>query len=605
MISLMSTQKMRTTYCGLVTEALLGQTVTLCGWVNRRRDHGGVIFVDLRDREGYVQVVCDPDRPEMFKAAEALRNEFCIQVRGLVRARPAGTTNTSLKSGQVEVLCQELTVLNPSVTPPFQLDDDNLSETTRLMHRVLDLRRPYMQNNLMLRYKVTMEVRKFLDANGFIDIETPMLTKSTPEGARDYLVPSRVHDGAFFALPQSPQLFKQLLMVAGFDRYYQIVKCFRDEDLRADRQPEFTQIDIETSFLTEEEIRTMFEGMIRSTFHHAIGVELPAFPVMTWEEAMRRFGSDKPDLRVKLELTELTDVMTDVDFKVFSVPAKMKGGRVVALRIPAGGEMSRGEIDGYTEFVKIYGARGLAWIKVNDAGAGREGLQSPIVKNLHDAAIAEILKRTGAGNGDLIFFGADKAKVVNDSIGALRVKVGHSEFGKARGLIAGQWKPLWVVDFPMFEYDDDAQRWNAVHHPFTSPKDGHEDWLETDPGRCVAKAYDAVLNGIELGGGSVRIHREEVQSKVFRALKIDAEEAKLKFGFLLDALQYGAPPHGGIAIGLDRFVMLMTGAESLRDVIAFPKTQRAQDLLTQAPGPVDEKQLRELHIRLRSSAPAA
>nr|WP_041675664.1 aspartate--tRNA ligase [Ramlibacter tataouinensis] len=591
---------MRTTYCGLVTEDLLGQTVSLCGWVNRRRDHGGVIFVDLRDREGYVQVVCDPDRPEMFKAAEGLRNEFCIQVKGLVRARPAGTTNDNLKSGKIEVLCHELTVLNPSVTPPFQLDDENLSETTRLMHRVLDLRRPYMQNNLMLRYKVTMEVRKFLDANGFIDIETPMLTKSTPEGARDYLVPSRVHDGMFFALPQSPQLFKQLLMVAGFDRYYQITKCFRDEDLRADRQPEFTQIDIETSFMTEEEIRTMFEGMIRSTFDHAIGVELPAFPVMKHAEAMRLYGSDKPDLRVKLAFTELTDVMKDVDFKVFSGPANQPDGRVVALRIPGGADMSRGEIDAHTEFVKIYGAKGLAWIKVNDPAMGRDGLQSPIVKNLHDAAVAAILERTGAIQGDLLFFGADKAKVVNDAIGALRVKVGHSEFGKARGLVEGQWKPLWVVDFPMFEYDDDAQRWNAVHHPFTSPKDGHEDWLETDPGRCVAKAYDAVLNGIELGGGSVRIHREDVQSKVFRALKIDAEEAKLKFGFLLDALQYGAPPHGGIAIGLDRFVMLMTGAESLRDVIAFPKTQRAQDLLTGAPGPVDEKQLRELHIRLRN-----
>ena len=605
----MSTQKMRTIYCGLVTEALLGQTVTLCGWVNRRRDHGGVIFVDLRDREGYVQIVCDPDRAEVFKTAEGLRNEFCIQVRGLVRARPAGTTNANLKSGGIEVLCQELTVLNPSVTPPFQLDDDNLSETTRLMHRVLDLRRPYMQNNLMLRYKVTMEVRKFLDANGFIDIETPMLTKSTPEGARDYLVPSRVHDGMFFALPQSPQLFKQLLMVAGYDRYYQITKCFRDEDLRADRQPEFTQIDVETSFLDEEEIRTMFEGMIRSTFKNVIGVDMPAFPVMKHSEAMRLYGSDKPDLRVKLEFTEMTDVMKDVDFKVFSTPANAEDGRVVALRVPGGGAatggLSRGEIDGYTEFVKIYGAKGLAWIKVNDAATGREGLQSPIVKNLHDAAIAEIVKRTGAVNGDLIFFGADKAKVVNDAIGALRVKVGHSEFGKSHGLIEGQWKPLWVVDFPMFERDDDAGRWNAVHHPFTSPKDGHEDWLETDPGRCIAKAYDAVLNGIELGGGSVRIHREDVQSKVFRALKIDAEEAQLKFGFLLDALQYGAPPHGGIAIGLDRFVMLMTGAESLRDVIAFPKTQRAQDLLTQAPGPVDEKQLRELHIRLRTPAPAA
>lgn len=593
-------QQMRSTYCGLVTEALMGQTVTLCGWVNRRRDHGGVIFVDLRDREGYVQVVCDPDRPEMFKLAESLRNEFCVQVKGVVRARPQGTVNDHLKSGKIEVLCHELTVLNPSVTPPFQLDDENLSETTRLIHRVLDLRRPYMQNNLMLRYRVTMEVRKFLDANGFIDIETPMLTKSTPEGARDYLVPSRVHDGMFFALPQSPQLFKQLLMVAGFDRYYQITKCFRDEDLRADRQPEFTQIDVETSFLTEEEIRTMFEGMIRSTFQNVLGIDIGAFPVMQHADAMRLYGSDKPDLRVQLEFTELTDVMKDVDFKVFSGPANAEDGRVVGLRVPGGGEMSRGEIDGYTEFVKIYGAKGLAWIKVNDAGAGREGLQSPIVKNLHDRAIAEILQRTGAQNGDLIFFGADKAKVVNDAIGALRVKVGHSEFGKSHGLMQGEWKPLWVVDFPMFEFDDDAQRWNAVHHPFTSPKDGHEDWLESDPGRCMAKAYDAVLNGIELGGGSVRIHREEVQSKVFRALKIDEAEAKAKFGFLLDALQYGAPPHGGIAIGLDRFVMLMTGAESLRDVIAFPKTQRAQDLLTQAPGPVDEKQLRELHIRLRN-----
>ena len=596
----MSSQKMRTTYCGLVTEALLGQTVTLCGWVNRRRDHGGVIFVDLRDREGYVQVVCDPDRPEMFKLAESLRNEFCVQVKGLVRARPQGTVNESVKSGKIEVLCHELVVLNPSVTPPFQLDDENLSETTRLMHRVLDLRRPYMQNNLMLRYRVSMEVRKFLDANGFIDIETPMLIKSTPEGARDYLVPSRVHDGMFFALPQSPQLFKQLLMVAGFDRYYQITKCFRDEDLRADRQPEFTQIDVETSFLTEEEIRTMFEGMIRSTFKNVIDVDLPAFPVMKHADAMRLYGSDKPDLRVKLEFTELTDVMKDVDFKVFSGPANQADGRVVALRVPGGGDMPRSEIDAYTEFVKIYGAKGLAYIKVNELAKGRDGLQSPIVKNLHDAAIKAVIERTGAKDGDIVFFGADKAKVVNDAIGALRVKIGHSELGKAKGLVEGEWRPLWVVDFPMFEYDEEAQRWNAVHHPFTSPKDGHEDWLETDPGRCVAKAYDAVLNGIELGGGSVRIHREDVQSKVFRALKIDAEEAKAKFGFLLDALQYGAPPHGGIAIGLDRFVMLMTGAESLRDVIAFPKTQRAQCLLTQAPGPVDEKQLRELHIRLRN-----
>jgi aspartyl-tRNA synthetase len=591
---------MRTTYCGLVSEALMGQTVTLMGWAHRRRDHGGVIFIDLRDREGLVQIVCDPDRAATFATAEGVRNEFCLKIVGQVRARPAGTDNANLVSGKIEVLAHELEVLNPSVTPPFQLDDENLSETVRLTHRVLDLRRPAMQRNMILRYRVAMEIRKFLDAHGFIDIETPMLTKSTPEGARDYLVPSRVHDGLFFALPQSPQLFKQLLMVAGFDRYYQIVKCFRDEDLRADRQPEFTQIDVETSFLGEEAIRTMFEGMIRSTFAHAIGVELPAFPVMTWSEAMHRYGSDKPDLRVKLEFTELTDVMKDVDFKVFSGPATSKDGRVVALRIPGGAEMSRGEIDGYTEFVKIYGAKGLAWIKVNDAGNGREGLQSPIVKNLHDAAIAEVLKRTGAGSGDLIFFGADKAKVVNDAIGALRAKIGHSEFGRARGLCKGDWEPLWVVDFPMFEYDEGAQRWSAMHHPFTSPKDGHEDWLETDPGRCIAKAYDVVLNGIELGGGSVRIHREEVQSKVFRALKIGAEEAKAKFGFLLDALQYGAPPHGGIAIGLDRLVMLMTGADSLRDVIAFPKTQRAQCLLTDAPGPVDEKQLRELHIRLRN-----
>ncbi|HMM84574.1 aspartate--tRNA ligase [Azohydromonas sp.] len=591
---------MRTTYCGLVSEALMDQTVTLMGWAHRRRDHGGVIFIDLRDREGVVQVVCDPDRAQTFATAEDVRGEYCLKVVGRVRSRPAGTENANLVSGRVEVLAHELEVLNPSVTPPFQLDDENLSETVRLTHRVLDLRRPHMQKNLMLRHRVAMEVRKFLDANGFVDVETPMLTKSTPEGARDYLVPSRVHDGHFFALPQSPQLFKQLLMVAGYDRYYQITKCFRDEDLRADRQPEFTQIDIETSFLTEDEIRTMFEGMIRSTFEHAIGVALPAFPVMKYADAMHRFGSDKPDLRVQLEFTELTDVMADVDFKVFSGPATTPGGRVVALRVPGGGEMSRGEIDAYTEFVKIYGAKGLAWIKVNDLAKGREGLQSPIVKNLHERAIAAILERSGAAGGDLLFFGADKAKVVNDAIGALRLKIGHSEFGRARGLVQGDWAPLWVVDFPMFEYDEEAQRWSAMHHPFTSPKDGHEDWLETDPGRCLAKAYDVVLNGIELGGGSVRIHREEVQSKVFRALKIDADEARAKFGFLLDALQYGAPPHGGIAIGLDRFVMLMTRAESIRDVIAFPKTQRAQCLLTGAPGPVDEKQLRELHIRLRN-----
>ena len=601
---------MRSHYCGLVTEALMGQTVSLCGWVNRRRDHGGVIFVDVRDREGYVQVVCDPDRAEMFKAAEGLRNEYCVQIKGLVRARPEGTANDNLKSGKIEVLCHELTVLNPSVTPPFQIDEDNLSETTRLTHRVLDLRRPYMQNNLMLRYRVSMEVRKFLDANGFVDIETPMLTKSTPEGARDYLVPSRVHDGQFFALPQSPQLFKQLLMVAGFDRYYQITKCFRDEDLRADRQPEFTQIDIETSFLDEEEIRAMFQGMITTVFKNTIGVDLGEFPVMSYADAARLYGSDKPDLRVNLQFTEVTDVMADVDFKVFSGAANMKGGRVVALRVPGGsvegGGISRGEIDAYTEFVKIYGAKGLAYIRVNEVAKGRDGLQSPIVKNIHDKAIAEVLARTGAQDGDLIFFGADKEKIVNDAIGALRLKIGHSEFGKKNGLFEAGWRPMWVVDFPMFEYDEEAQRYTATHHPFTAPKDGHEDWMVTAPEKCISKGYDMVLNGWEMGGGSVRIHRADVQQKVFDALKITPDEAQLKFGFLLDALQYGAPPHGGLAFGLDRIVTLMTGAESIRDVIAFPKTQRAQCLLTQAPSPVDEKQLRELHIRLRTvEAPKA
>ena len=593
---------MRTCYTGQVCRDHLGQTVTLFGWVHRRRDHGGVIFIDMRDRAGLAQIVFDPDNAEGFAIAERLRNEFCIRVTGLVRERPAGTTNSDLASGEIEILCREVEILNPSVTPPFQLDDENLSETTRLTHRVLDLRRGQMQRNMMLRYRVSIEVRKFLDDLGFIDIETPMLTKSTPEGARDYLVPSRVNAGEFFALPQSPQLFKQMLMVSGFDRYYQITKCFRDEDLRADRQPEFTQIDCETSFLNETEIRAIFESMIRHVFRAVQNVDLAeTFPIMPYSEAMRLYGSDKPDLRVKLEFTDLTDVMKDVDFKVFAQAATTEGSRVVALRVPAGGSISRSEIDNYTKFVAIYGAKGLAWIKANEVAKGRDGLQSPIVKNLHDAALAEMIKRTGAQDGDLIFFGADRAKVVNDAIGALRVKIGHSEFGRANGLFENVWKPLWVVDFPMFEYDEEADRYVAAHHPFTSPKDGHEDLLGTDPSKAIAKAYDMVLNGWEIGGGSVRIHREEVQSKVFRALKIDAEEAQLKFGFLLDALQYGAPPHGGIAFGLDRIVTMMTGAESIRDVIAFPKTQRAQCLLTQAPSPVDEKQLRELHIRLRQA----
>ncbi|WP_070300349.1 aspartate--tRNA ligase [Janthinobacterium sp. HH100] len=595
---------MRTEYCGLVTEAMLGQTVSLCGWVHRRRDHGSLIFIDLRDREGLVQIVCNPEQAEMFKVAEAVRNEFCLRVTGVVTNRIEGTINNNLKSGKIEVVCSELEVLNPSVPVPFQLDDDNLSETTRLTHRVLDLRRPQMQNNLRLRYKVTMEVRKYLDALGFIDIETPMLTKSTPEGARDYLVPSRVNAGSFFALPQSPQLFKQLLIVANFDRYYQITKCFRDEDLRADRQPEFTQIDCETSFLTEQEIRDLFEDMIRVVFKNTLNIDLPnPFPVMDFAEAMGLYGSDKPDMRVKLAFTDLTEVMKSVEFKVFNGAANMKGGRVVALRVPQGGSMPRSEIDAYTQFVAIYGAKGLAYIKVNEKAKGPEGLQSPIVKFLPADVLATILEQTGAQDGDLIFFGADKAKVVNDAIGALRVKIGHSEFGKKAGLFEDVWKPLWVVDFPMFEHDEEADRWTATHHPFTAPKDGHEDMLESDPGACIAKAYDMVLNGWELGGGSIRIHREEVQSKVFRALKIDAEEAQLKFGFLLDALQYGAPPHGGLAFGLDRIVTMMTGSESIRDVIAFPKTQRAQDLLTHAPSEVDEKQLRELHIRLRSAEP--
>ncbi|OXR48886.1 MULTISPECIES: aspartate--tRNA ligase [unclassified Pusillimonas] len=593
---------MRTCYTGEVGRAQLGQTVTLFGWVHRRRDHGGVIFIDLRDRAGLAQVVVDPDNVSAFETAERIRNEFCVRITGLVRERPEGTTNADLASGEVEVLCREIEILNASVTPPFQLDDDNLSETTRLTHRVLDLRRPQMQRNLMLRYRVSIEVRKYLDNLGFIDIETPMLTKSTPEGARDYLVPSRVNAGEFFALPQSPQLFKQMLMVAGFDRYYQITKCFRDEDLRADRQPEFTQIDCETSFLNEEQIREIFEGMLRHVFKSVQNVELPGqFPTMTWAEAMRRYGSDKPDLRVKLEFVDVSDLMSDVDFKVFSAPANDPASRVVALRVPGGASMPRSEIDAYTKFVGIYGAKGLAYIKVNDASSIPDGLQSPIVKNIHNQALTQLIERTGAQSGDLIFFGADKTKVVNDAMGALRVKIGHSDFGKQNGLFEAGWQPLWVVDFPMFEYDPQEGRYFAAHHPFTSPKDGHEELLETDPASALAKAYDIVLNGWEIGGGSVRIHRADVQSKVFRALNIGAEEAAEKFGFLLDALQYGAPPHGGVAFGLDRLVTMMTGAESIRDVIAFPKTQRAQCLLTHAPSPVDEKQLRELHIRLRKA----
>jgi len=586
---------MRTQYCGQVNAAHLGQTVSLCGWAHRRRDHGGVIFIDLRDREGLVQIVCDPDRAETFAVAEKVRNEYCLRVVGVVRRRPAGTENTDLATGEIEVLAHDVEVLNPSVTPPFQLDEDNLSENVRLTHRVLDLRRPQMQNNLKLRYRVAMAVRRHLDAQGFIDIETPMLTKSTPEGARDYLVPSRVNPGQFFALPQSPQLFKQMLMIAGFDRYYQITKCFRDEDLRADRQPEFTQIDIETAFLTEEQIRSIMETMIRSVYKEILDVDLPdPFPVMKYAEAMRRFGQDKPDLRVSLELTELTDVMKTVDFKVFSGPANSGDGRVAGLLVPGGGEMTRGEIDAYGEFVGIYGAKGLAYIKFNEVEKGRAGMQSPIVKNLSDAALAAIVERSGAKNGDLMFFGAAKAKVVNDSMGALRAKIGHE-----KGFAQSGWRPLWVIDFPMFERDEEENRWAAMHHPFTSPKDGHEAFFATDPSQALAKAYDMVMNGWEIGGGSVRIHREAVQSAVFRALAIGPEEAKQKFGFLLDALKYGAPPHGGIAFGLDRLVTMMAGAESIRDVIAFPKTQRAQCLLTQAPSPVDEKQLRELHIRLR------
>ncbi|MCC7548592.1 MAG: aspartate--tRNA ligase [Burkholderiales bacterium] len=587
---------MRTEYCGLIDTRFLGQTVTLFGWVHRRRDHGGVIFIDVRDREGLVQVVIDPDTPQTFATADRVRGEYVVRVSGRVRERPAGTVNPNLVSGAVEVLAKDIEILNASLTPPFQLDEETLGENVRLEHRVIDLRRPEMQRNLRLRYRVAMAVRRYLDAHGFIDVETPMLTRSTPEGARDFLVPSRMHAGQFYALPQSPQLFKQLLMIAGFDRYYQITKCFRDEDLRADRQPEFTQIDVEVSFLGVGEITALMEQMIVSVFREAMAIDLPTpFPRMPFAEAMSRYGSDKPDLRVSLELTELTDVMRDVEFKVFSSAATMAGGRVAALRVPGGGGLTRGEIDGYTQFVTIYGAKGLAYIKVNDAGKGREGLQSPIVKNLSDAALAHVLERTGARDGDLIFFGADKAKVVNESLGALRAKIGHE-----KGFASSGWKPLWVLDFPMFEWNDEEKRWDSLHHPFTSPMDGHEDFLDGNPGKALSKAYDMVLNGWEIGGGSVRIHRQDVQSKVFSALNIQEDEARAKFGFLLDALQYGAPPHGGIAFGLDRIVTLMSGATSIRDVIAFPKTQRGQCLLTRAPSDVDEKQLRELHIRVRT-----
>ncbi len=588
----------RTDYCGLIDRKRLGETVTVCGWVHRRRDHGGVIFIDLRDREGLLQIVCDPDRAATFASAETLRNEFVVAVSGRVRPRPDGTVNAGLVSGEVEVLAHEIEILNTSLTPPFLIDDENISESVRLEHRVLDLRRPMMQRNLRLRHKAAMSARHYLDRHGFVDIETPILYKSTPEGAREFLVPSRIHHGQFYALPQSPQLFKQMLMMAGFDRYYQIVKCFRDEDLRADRQPEFTQIDIETSFLDELAIREIMEGLVRTIFRETLGIEFPdPFPIMTYAEAMRDYGSDKPDLRVPLKLTELTALMKQVEFKVFRAAADLADGRVAALCVPGGGTLSRKEIDDYTAFVAVYGARGLAYIKVNDATQpGEQGLQSPIVKFLPADVLREIVASTGAQNGDLIFFCADREKVVNDSLGALRSRVGHD-----RGLAQPGWRPLWVVDFPMFEYSDESKSWAARHHPFTAPKDGHEDLFETDPANAIAKAYDVVLNGWELGGGSVRIHRQEVQAKVFRALGISVEDQQRKFGFLLDALQYGAPPHGGVAFGLDRMVALMAGVDQIRDVIAFPKTQRGQDLLVGAPSPVTEQQLRDLHIRVRPS----
>jgi len=588
----------RTDYCGRIDRRYLAQTVTVMGWVHRRRDHGGVIFVDLRDREGLVQIVCDPDRAAMFATAEKLRNEFVIRVTGAVRPRPEGSVNPNLVSGEIEVLAHEIEILNAALTPPFQLDDENLSETVRLQNRVIDLRRPPMQRNLMLRHRAAMAARKYLDGHGFIDIETPTLYKSTPEGAREFLVPSRIHHGLFYALPQSPQLFKQMLMMAGFDRYYQIVKCFRDEDLRADRQPEFTQIDIETSFLDEVEIRQLMEGLVRAMFKDTLDVELPnPFPIMTYAEVMRDYGSDKPDLRVPLKLTELTDVMKTVDFKLFRTAAELPNGRVAALSVPGGATLTRKEIDDYTTFAKIYGAGGLAYIKVNDASKpNEEGLQSPLVKFMMPAVLTEILARCAAQSGDLIFFGADREKVVNDALGALRTKVGHD-----RGFAVPGWKPFWVVDFPMFEFDEERKGWVARHHPFTSPKDGHDVLMQTDPGRALAKAYDVVLNGWEIGGGSVRNHKPEMQAKLFEALEISPEEQREKFGFLLDALAYGAPPHGGIAFGFDRMVAMMAGIEQIRDVIAFPKTQRGQDLLIDTPAAVSEQQLRDLHIKIRPS----